>query len=674
MNAAAGIPAERSRAASWNSSIMSAVSLSRAIDRLFIVDPGLHRLLGGARAALASLLAGALGIASALHLGFAITTGAVGILFAMVAPLFLRDAHRLDWYESLAWQYGVACASFAAAAVVSAWPAVGKTGFVIVLFCSMLCQTQGPRTVGCAFLAIAMYYLGLYLHPTALQVGRMLAMSIAGPASVVLVCRMLLPTHAAHTPRLIARSVSLQAACIARSDVSDAGTLDAMTHLLALNEAAIALENHASKLDEGDAHALHAALVALEMAAARRVLNHDRTDAAAAALRAAIARFDTVADEVAARMTAARPATMPRPARAVPWFAAWRTLAWLPAIRAAAAAFAAMLIGETLSSERWMWAVLSTFVVFFGTYSCADTIYRGAQRVAGTLAGALASVLVVSAVHHANALVAIVMGVCVFAWAYHILHAYGRGVFFLTVLIGLVYAQLGFEIGLLAELRIGEVLIGCAVSFAAAMLVMPLAASRHIATRSHSLLAVLRELVHESDDGTRPGAAQTRAADRRFHDVRMAVRPLAAGRMLRVSGDARRLLDALLVCWLYGRIVATRLPVEAGGPVVAFERHARAAIVTRIDALMSDLARSRATRADAAANVGPGTLAISGDHPLPAHRELAWLDAKLTELNRAFEDALSGKIRARNGSGDNRGSHIPHPLIAGAGSGSTGTD
>jgi len=603
---------------------MSAVSLSRAIDRLFIVDPGLHRLLGGARAALASLLAGAFGIASALHLGFAITTGAVGILFSMIAPLFLRDARRLDWYESLAWQYGIACASFAAAACVSAWPAVGKAGFVIVLFCSMLCQTRGPRTIGCAFLAIAMYYLGLYLHPAALQAGHMLAMSIAGPASVVLVCRVLLPVHAAPTPRLIARSVSLHAACIARSDVSDAGALDAMAHLLALNEAAIAL-------------------VALEIASARRVLNRDRTDAAAAALRAAIARFESVADGLAARITAAPPPATPRPARAVPWTAGWRTLAWLPAIRAAAAACAAMLIGETLSSERWMWAVLSTFVVFFGTYSCADTIYRGAQRVAGTLAGALASVLVVGAAHHANALVVIVMGVCVFGWAYHILHAYGRGVFFLTVLIGLVYAQLGFEIGALAELRIGEVLIGCAVSLAAALLVMPLAASRHIATRSHGLLAALRELVHERDDGMRPGAAQMRAADRRFHDVRMAIRPLAAWRMLGASGDARRLSDTLLLCWLYGRIVATRMPVEAGGPDVAFERPARAAIVTRIDALISNLDHGRSMRLDAAASVGHGTLAVAGDPPLPAHRELARLDAKLTELNRAFEDALFGK-------------------------------
>ncbi|WP_256976307.1 FUSC family protein [Burkholderia sp. AU28863] len=622
---------------------MSAVSLSRAIDRLFIVDPGLHRLLGGARAALASVLAGALSIASALHLGLAITTGAVGILFAMIAPLFLRDARRLDWYESLAWQYGVACASFAAAAVASAWPAVGKAGFVIVLFCSMLCQTQGPRTIGCAFLAIAMYYLGLYLHPAALQVGHMLAMSIVGPAGVVLVCRMLLPTHAAHTPRLIARSVSLHAACIARSDVSDADALDAMAHLLALNEAAIALEHHASTLDERDTRALHAALVALEIAAARRVLNHDSTDAAAAALRAAIARFDTVAGDVATRMAAARPPATPRHARAVPWTTDWRTLAWLPAIRAAAAACAAMLIGETLSSERWMWAVLSTFVVFFGTYSCADTIYRGTQRVVGTLAGALASVLVVSAVHHANAVVVIVMGGCVFAWAYHILHAYGRGVFFLTVLIGVVYAQLGFEIGTLAELRIGEVLIGCAVSLAAAMLVMPLAASRHIATRAHGLLAALRELVHERDDGTRSQAARMRAADRRFHDVRVAIRPLAAWRMFRVSGDARRLSDTLLSCWLHGRIVATLLPAEGDGPVVGFERHARVAIVTRIDALMSDLDRSRAMPLDAAASVGHGTLAIAGDPPLPTPRELARLDAKLTELNRAFEDALFGK-------------------------------
>jgi len=173
--------------------------------------------------------------------------------------------------------------------------------------------------------------------------------------------------------------------------------------------------------------------------------------------------------------------------------------------------------------------------------------------------------------------------------------------------------------------------------------VMPLAASRHIATRSHGLLAALRELVHERDDGTRPAAPQTRMADRRFHDVRMAIRPLAAWRLLRASGDARRLLDTLLVCWLYGRIVATRLPVEFGESAVAFERHARAAIVTRIDALMSDLDRGRSMPLEAAASVGHGTLAIAGDPPLPTPRELARLDAKLIELNRAFEDALFGK-------------------------------
>ncbi|EKS9845997.1 FUSC family protein, partial [Burkholderia cepacia] len=148
---------------------------------------------------------------------------------------------------------------------------------------------------------------------------------------------------------------------------------------------------------------------------------------------------------------------------------------------------------------------------------------------------------------------------------------------------------------------------------------------------------------HERDDGTRPGAAQMRAADRRFHDVRMAIRPLAAWRMLRASGDARRLSDTLLSCWLYGRIVATRLPVEAGGPDVAFERPARAAVVTRIDALISDLDHGRSMRLDAAASVGHGTLAVAGDPSLPAHRDLARLDAKLTELNRAFEDALFGK-------------------------------
>jgi len=66
----------------------------------------------------------------------------------------------------------------------------------------------------------------------------------------------------------------------------------------------------------------------------------------------------------------------------------------------------------------------------------------------------------------------------VFGWAYYILHAYARGVFFITMLVGLAYGQLGFAIVPLAKLRIEEVFVGCLVSLAAAVLLMPSTTAR----------------------------------------------------------------------------------------------------------------------------------------------------------------------------------------------------
>lgn len=127
-----------------------------------------------------------------------------------------------------------------------------------------------------------------------------------------------------------------------------------------------------------------------------------------------------------------------------------------------------------------MWAVISTFVIFFGTTSREDTLRRVGQRLAGTLAGALSSALLVTMFRHVPQVLMAAMALSVFGWAYYILHAYARGVFFITVLIGLVYGQLGFAIVPLSALRIEEVVAGCAISVVVAVLMMPSAAMRRI--------------------------------------------------------------------------------------------------------------------------------------------------------------------------------------------------
>ena len=96
-----------------------------------------------------------------------------------------------------------------------------------------------------------------------------------------------------------------------------------------------------------------------------------------------------------------------------------------------------------------------------------------------------------------------------FGWAYYILNAYAPGVFFITVLVGFVDRQPGFEMGPLVQLRIEEVMVGCIVSFAVAILMMPLAATRHVESRIAAVLAALRQVVRLA---TQPGAQQPDAA------------------------------------------------------------------------------------------------------------------------------------------------------------------
>lgn len=169
------------------------------------------------------------------------------------------------------------------------------------------------------------------------------------------------------------------------------------------------------------------------------------------------------------------------------------SLSWLPALRTGAAALMAMLAGHVLSSERWFWAVITVFVVFLGTRSRGDTLYRAMQRIAGTLAGGLVSALLVTSLHDQPAAIAAAMLLCVFGWAYFIMSAYGPGVFFITVLVGLVYGGLGLAVQPLVELRIEEVAIGCLAALIAAFTVKPLDTTSHIEARFVGVVDALIE-------------------------------------------------------------------------------------------------------------------------------------------------------------------------------------
>ncbi|MGF6904247.1 FUSC family protein [Paraburkholderia sp. GAS348] len=571
---------------------MIAAAFSRVADRLLVADPGLVRLHTALRVALACLLTGIASIAWTVFRHQPITLAAPGILLAMVAPLFVRDARRPAWFGTLFCLYLCACVCFAAAGVLSRFPLAGDAGFLVVMFVGMLVQACGPRALGCAMLGVVCFYLGLYLHPSSLHLVQSLLLSAFGPTMVALVGRVIVPMRAAASFRLAIHTVTLRASRMLAAPST--------VHLSALNEAALSLEEQLALLNPPDAETIRERIVEVEVAAGQRAFAsaraHGNAQANVDALRHAIVRLKEIAHRNHARRRASTLSVGGVGARsAAHWFADLRTkLCWLPATRATTAAFLAMLIGHSLSPERWFWAVITTFVVFLGTRSRADTVYRGAQRLAGTLAGTLVSVLLVAPLHDSPVLLVAAMVLCLFGWAYYILSAYAPGVFFITVLVGLVYGELGFAMGPLVELRIEEVLVGCLVSFAVAILMMPLAATRHVETRLGAVLGALREVVRLAGS-----AAQTpettpamRRLDRTWHDLRIALKPLQTQRVVVWNPGVELATGSLLCCLHWARVLSDSSLRGASSEDVALNAadvgavHVES-IVARLDSLIA---------------------------------------------------------------------------------------
>ncbi|ABE33406.1 fusaric acid resistance family protein [Paraburkholderia xenovorans LB400] len=614
---------------------MIAAAFSRVADRLLAADPGLVRLHTALRVALACLLTGVASIAWTASRHHPITLAAPGILFAMVAPLFVRDARRPAWFGTLVCLYLCACACFAAASVLSRFPLAGDAGFLVVMFVGMLCQACGPRALGCAMLGVVCFYLGLYLHPSTTHLVQSLLLSAFGPLMVALVGRVIVPTRAATSLRLAVHTVTLRASRVLHAPVA--------AHLSALNEAALSLEEQLALLNPSDAETIRERIAEVEVAAGQYAFASGHADggveANARVLRHAIARLrETAHQGNDARRAAFAPAGGAVALTASQRFADLRSkLCWLPATRATTAALLAMLIGHSLSPERWFWAVITTFVVFLGTRSRADTVYRGAQRLVGTLGGALVSVSLVAPLQDSPVLLVAAMLLCVFGWAYFILNAYAPGVFFITVLVGLVYGELGFAMGPLVELRIEEVLVGCVVSFAVAILMMPLAATRHVETRLASVLGALREVVRLTGSGALAADAlpAMRKLDRSWHDLRIALRPLQTQRVVVWNPDVELATGSLLCCLHWARVLsdsARRGGLREKTALNAAEVGAAhvESIVARLDSLIArynGVARAAGGDSDERASV---TIDADIDvHKAPA---LAQLDGAVAQL------------------------------------------
>jgi uncharacterized membrane protein YccC len=562
------------RARDHRSTTRGAVSpSSRLLTRLLGSDPGLLRFHTALRSAIACVLTGVVTIGWTVHSHQPPTLAAFALLFAMVAPLFLRDASPRGWFRSLAVIYGAGSASLIAASTLAAWPLVADAAFLAVLFAAMLVQACGPRALGGAMTAVVSFYLGLYLHPALAHVFAMLGLSTIALACVAFTGRVLVPTRPEATLRRALTAVTQRATTVLADRRADEP--GAMRHLSLLNEAALAVEEQLGLLDLTGAQRLRACLIDVEVAAAQHAVDASWLDRSDVRLRVALRRLSRAGRDAVTSTARAAKTDVKRPAGAA---LVWRdALSWLPACRATTAALIAMLIGHSVSPERWFWAVITTFVVFLGTRSRGDTIRKTGERVLGTLAGVAVSAALVGAFHGTPWLLVAAMAACVFGWAYFILTLYGQGVFFITVLVGLVYGELGFAIGPLIEMRVEEVFVGCIVSIAVAVSMMPLRTSHHVDVKVTGVLDALDEVVRActtrvDGPGLHPLTAM-RALDRRWHELRVALRPLQTQQVFAWNSRMELAVGPLFACVQAARELARE---TARGAAVAATDEARA--------------------------------------------------------------------------------------------------
>lgn len=547
------------------------------------LDPGLLQFTAAIRTSAATVASAAIIVPLLAHFGQPIIEASPTIMFVMLCMLFTRDLTLAGRQRTVSLAFAAGALGFVVAAALARWPVLDVAGFLALLGVATLFQTRGSRVVAIGLAVLVGYYLGVFLHPPLSSQLTILVLMIPALAICLAMLR-LLPDSPDQVVHLMLASIAAQADRAvreARHPGRDPRRLE--RHLLKLNRAVIAAQVQLTLSELPGHEATVGALIQLEVAVTHAVLHVEAAEAEGMtpAWRDALADL-TRAAAAMGRGPAAAASSVTAPAAAAP-------LAWRSTLRATCAAVIATCIGYPLSPEHWYWAIISVFVISLGTTSAGDTVQKGMLRVAGTAGGALAGLAVAALVPAHPAAVIAGMIVCLFGWSYFVLYNYAVGIFFLTLLIGLVYGILGDSLPAIVGLRLAETAIGAAATFVAALWIVPLPTAHHIRTRALALIARMLDVIDASHSALAAGASAAplqamRRADQAMQDLRMALLPLHAARAISLV-PRQDALPSVLVCIHWVRVLAV---AAAGVPALSAED--RDALLARLAQLRADVA------------------------------------------------------------------------------------
>jgi hypothetical protein len=143
------------------------------------------------------------------------------------------------------------------------------------------------------------------------------------------------------------------------------------------------------------------------------------------------------------------------------------------AVQATTGAGIALVVGQTLSDQRWYWAVGATWWVFVNTTSRGETLVRGFRRLLGTAIGIVLGLLVAVPLHGEPVATAAIVTVAVFGIFYSAAVSYTWMMLAVTVMASALYGLLGVLDPALLALRVTETAVGALGAVLAVLLVLP---------------------------------------------------------------------------------------------------------------------------------------------------------------------------------------------------------
>lgn len=248
------------------------------------------------------------------------------------------------------------------------------------------------------------------------------------------------------------------------------------------------------------------------------------------------------------------------------------------AVQATVAVALAIVVGRAISTARWYWAVLASFVVFIRATTLAETLSRAWQRFFGTVLGVTAGLAIAELLRHHKGIATVIALLAVFVSYAMLRISYSVMILFITIALALLYELLGRPVPGLMELRLAETAAGAGIGVLAAALVFPM----HSMARLRRLVAeVLREAAPVITRATTPGVEPCRddalhdlirRVDQALAEVRNAVRPLWAPQLPREPTRLTRYGRTAAALAYATRRLLTEMPVVEAADAGALSR------------------------------------------------------------------------------------------------------